>query len=57
MLGFAEADIILWNQKLDKVKMLVFKNATNPFLIGRDALATHPDTKQHFEALMGRKRT
>ena len=37
--------------------MLVFKNAANPCLIGRDVLATHSDTKQHFEALMGSKQT
>ena len=55
MLGFAEAYIILGKQKLDKVRMLVLKNATNPCLKGRDVLATHPDTKQHFEALMSNK--
>ena len=48
-------DVILGNQKLEKVKMLVFKNATNPCLIGRDVLATHPDIKQHFEAIMGKQ--
>ena len=53
LLGFTEADVILGNQKQEKVKMLVFKSLTNPCLIGRDVLATHPDTKQHFEALMG----
>ena len=37
--------------------MLVFKNATNLCLIGRDVLATHPDTKQHVEALMGSEKT
>ena len=57
MLGFAEADVILGNQKLEKVKMLVFKSLTNPCLIGRDVLATHPYTKQHFEALMGHIQT
>ena len=51
ILGFAEVDVILGNQKLERVKMLVFKNATNPCLIGRDVLATHPDTKQHLEAI------
>ena len=35
--------------------MLVFKNATNEFLISRDVLASHPDTKPHFEALIGSK--
>ena len=48
-------DVILGNQKLEKVKMLVFKNATNQCLIGRDVLATHPDIKQHFEAIMGKQ--
>ena len=48
-------DVILGNQKMEKVKMLVFKNATNPCLIGHDVLASHPETKQHFEALMGKK--
>ena len=57
MLGFVEADLILGNQKLEKVKMLMFKKVTNPCLIGRDILATHPDTKQHFEALMGNKQS
>ena len=32
--------------------MLVFKNASNPCLIGRDVLAVHPETKTHFNALM-----
>ena len=41
---FAEEDVILGNQKLERVNMLVFKNATNPCLIRRDVLATHPDT-------------
>ena len=40
-----------------KMEMLVFKNATNPCLIGRDVLATHPVTKQHFKALKGNKQT
>ena len=53
--GFAEVEVFLGNQKLEKVKKLVFKNATNPCLIGRDVLASHPDTKHHFVALMGRK--
>ena len=55
LLGFAEVDIALGNQKLEKVKTLVFKNATNPCLVGRDVLATHPDIKQHFEAIMGKQ--
>ena len=57
LLGFAEVDIILGNQKLEKVKTLVFKNATNPCLVGRDVLATHPDIKQHFDAIMGKQTT
>ena len=57
LLGFTEADVILGNQKQERVKMLVFKSLTNQCLIGRDVLATHPDTRQHFEALMGFKQT
>ena len=30
ILGFTEVDVILGNQKLESVKMLVFKNSTNP---------------------------
>ena len=33
--------------------MLVFKSLTNPCLIGRDILAAHPETKDHFQAIMG----
>ena len=33
--------------------MLVFKRATNPCLIGRDVLAVHPSTKDHYQAMMG----
>ena len=55
ILGFAEVDVILGNQKLEKVNVLVFKNATNPCLIGRDVLATHPDIKHHFDAIMGKR--
>ena len=50
-------DVILGRNKVEKVKMLVFKNATNPCMIGRDVLATHPDAKHHFESLMGAKET
>ena len=57
ILGFAEVDVILGNKKMEKVKMLLFKNATYPCLIGGDVFATHPDTKQHFEALLGSKQT
>ena len=52
ILGFAEVDVTLGNQTLEKVKMLVFKNSTNPCLIGRDVLAVHPVTKANFEELM-----
>ena len=55
ILGFAEEDVILGNKNLEKVKMLVFRNATNPCLIGRDVLATHPDIKHHFDAIMGKQ--
>ena len=51
-LGFAEVDATLGNQALEKVKMLVFKNSTNPCLVGRDVLSVHPVTKANFEALM-----
>ena len=57
LLGFVEADIIQGNRKLENLKMLVFKSLTNPCLIGREVLAKHPDTKQHFEALMGIKQS
>ena len=52
ILGFAEVDVTLGDQTLEKVRMLVFKNSTNPCLIGRDVLAVHPVTKANFEALM-----
>ena len=52
ILGFAEVDVTIGNQTLEKVKMLVFKNATNPCLVGRDVLAVHPVTKANFEALI-----
>ena len=57
LLRFAEVDIILGYQKLERVKTIVFKNSTNPCLVGRDVLATHPDIKQHFEAIMGKQTT
>ena len=41
ILGFTEVDFILGNRNLERVKMLVFKTATNPCLIGRDVLASH----------------
>ena len=37
ILGFADVDVTLGNQTLEKVKMLVFKNSTNPCLIGGGA--------------------
>ena len=43
ILGFTEVDMILGNQKLVKVKMLVFKNVTNPCLIGMDVAILLPD--------------
>ena len=57
ILGFTEVYVILGNNKVEKVKMLVFKNAANSCLICRNVLATHPDTKHHFETLMGAKET
>ena len=55
MLGFAEVNVTLGNHTLEKVRMLVFKNASNPCLIGRDVLAVHPETKIQFNALMNTK--
>ena len=52
VLGFAEVNVTLGNHTLEKVRMLVFKNASNPCLIGRDVLAVHPETKTQFNALM-----
>ena len=51
VLEFAEVDVTIGNQTLE-VKMLVFKNATNPCFVGRDVLAVHPVTKANFEALI-----
>ena len=45
ILGFTVVDVILGDQKMEKVEMLVFKNATNPCLIVRNVLATHPRKK------------
>ena len=53
ILGFAEVDVILGNNKVEKVRMLVFKNSTNPCLIGRDVLATH---KHHLKLSWERKK-
>ena len=53
ILGFAEVDVtIIGNQTLEKFKMLVFKNTTNPSLVGRDVLEVHPVTKANFEAFI-----
>ena len=52
ILGFAEVDVTIGKQTLKKVKMLVFKNASNPCLVGRDVLAVHPVSKANFEALI-----
>ena len=52
--NFAEVDVTLGNLKLNNARMLVFKTLTNPCLIGKDILFTHPETKNHFEALIGR---
>ena len=57
ILGFAELDATIDNQTLEKVKMLVFKNASNPCLVGRDVLAVHPVTKANFEALINNTAT
>ena len=51
--GYVEADVTLGEHRLKDVKMLVFKRATNPCLIGRDVLAVHPSTKDHYQAMMG----
>ena len=52
ILWFAETYVTLGNQTLEKVRMVVFKNTTNPCLVGRDVLAIHSATKTNFEALM-----
>ena len=54
VLFFAEVEVTLGNLKLTNARMLVFKNLTNPCLVGRDILSAHPKTKDHFEVLMGR---
>ena len=54
VLGFAEAEVTLGNQKLTNARMYVFKNLTNPCLIGRDILSAHTETKDHFEAIIGK---
>ena len=53
ILGFAEVEVTLGSQNLANARMLVFKHLTNPCLIGRDILSAHPETKDHFEAIMG----
>ena len=52
VLVFAVVNVTLGNHTLKKVRVQVFKNASNPCLIGRDVLAVHPETKSHFDALM-----
>ena len=42
--GYVEADVTLDNQRLKGVRMIVFKRATYPCLIGRNVLAVHPST-------------
>ena len=44
------------NYRLKGIKMIVFKRATNPCLIGRDVLSVHPSTQDHFLAMMGLKK-
>ena len=51
--GYVESDVTLGEHQLKGVKMLVFKRATNPCLIGRDVLAVNPSTKDHYQAMMG----
>ena len=50
VLGFAELEVTLGNQKLNNARMLVVKDLTNPCLIDRDILSAHPETKNHLEA-------
>ena len=54
--GYVEADVTLDNHRLKGVKMIVFKMATNPCLIGRDVLAVHPTNQDHCLAMMGLKK-
>ena len=54
VIGFAEVEVTLGSQKLTNARMLFFKNLTNPCLIGRDILSAHPETKDHFEAIIGK---
>ena len=51
--GYVETDVTLGEHRLKGVRMLVFKRATNPCLIGRDVLAVHPGTKDHYQAMVG----
>ena len=51
-----EADVTLDNHKFKGVRMIVFQRATNPCLIGRDVLAIHTTTQDHFLAMMGLKK-
>ena len=45
--GYVEADVTLDNYRLKGVKIIVFKRATNPCLIGRDVLSVLPTTQDH----------
>ena len=54
--GYVEADVTLDNYRLKGIKMIVFKRATNPCLIGRDVLSVNPSTQDHFLAIMGLKK-
>ena len=54
--GYVEADVTLENNRLKGVKIIVFKRATNPCLIGREVLSVHPSTQDHFLAMMGLKK-
>ena len=51
--GYVEADVTLDNYRLKGVRMIVFKRATNPCLIGRGVLSIHPSTQDHFLAMIG----
>ena len=54
--GYVETYVTLGEHELKGVRMLVFKRVTNPCLIGRDVLAVHPSTKDHYQAMMGETR-
>ena len=54
--GYVETDVTLDDHKLKGVRMIVFKRASNPCLIGRDVLSVHPTTQEHFLDMMGLKK-